>query len=73
MEFSTEKKRGSSQTRAKNKYNSKMYDSLRIVVSKGKKEVLQAIAAEQGDSLNGYTKKALKAKVKHDTGKDIEL
>ena len=62
-----------SQTRAKNRYNSKNYDSLRIVVAKGQKEVLQSIAKEQGASLNGYTKQALKAKIKADTGKDVEL
>ena len=65
--------KGNSQTRAKNKYNSKNYDSLRIVVAKGQKEVLQSIAKKQGASLNGYTKQALKAKIKADTGKDIEL
>ena len=65
--------KGNSQTRAKNKYNSKNYDSLRIVVAKGQKEVLQSIAKEQGASLNGYTNQALKAKIKADTGKDIEL
>ena len=65
--------KGNSQTRAKNKYNSKNYDSLRIVVAKGQKEVLQSIAKEQGVSLNGYTKQALQAKIKADTGKDIEL
>ena len=65
--------KGNSQTRAKNKYNSKNYDSLRIVVAKGQKEVLQSIAKEQGVSLNGYTKQALQAKIKADTGKDVEL
>ena len=65
--------KGNSQTRAKNKYNSKNYDSLRIVVAKGQKEGLQSIAKEQGASLNGYTRQALKAKIKADTGKDIEL
>ena len=65
--------KGNSQTRAKNKYNSKNYDSLRIVVAKGQKEVLQNIAKEQGASLNGYTKQALQAKIKADTGKDREL
>lgn len=65
--------KGNSQTRAKNKYNSKNYDSLRIVVAKGQKEVLQSIAKGQGASLNGYTKQALQAKIKADTGKEIEL
>lgn len=64
---------GNSQTRAKNKYNAKNYDSLRIVVKKGKKQDLQAIAEQQGCSLNGYTKQALQAKILTDTGKEIEL
>ena len=49
------------------------YDRIQLVVAKGQKEVLQSIAKEQGVSLNGYTKQALQAKIKADTGKDIEL
>lgn len=66
-------KKGNSQTRAKNKYNAKNYDSLRIVVQKGKKDVISKIAAQQGESINGYTKKALKDKIKADTGQEIDL
>ena len=36
--------KGNSQTRAKNKYNSKNYDSLRIVVKKGKKAIISQYA-----------------------------
>lgn len=61
------------QKRAVAKYNNKNYDEIKIRVSKGKKEALQAIASEQRESLNGYTKKALIDKIKADTGKDIEL
>ena len=64
---------GTAQTRAKNKYNAKAYDSLRIIVKKGQKQALQNIAEKQGLSLNGYTKQALQAKIKADTGEDIEL
>ena len=49
------------------------YDRIQLVVAKGQKEVLQSIAKEQGVSLNGYTKQALQAKIKADTGKYIEL
>ena len=38
-----------------------------------KHKIKQSIAKEQGVSLNGYTKQALQAKIKADTGKDIEL
>ena len=54
-------------------YDKKAYDHIHLQVPKGKKEVLQAVAEQQGESVNGYTKKALKAKIKADTGKDIDL
>lgn len=63
--------------RANKKWNDEnmriKYDRIQLVVAKGQKEVLQSIAKEQGVSLNGYTKQALQAKIKADTGKDIEL
>lgn len=63
--------------RANKKWNDEnmriKYDRIQLVVAKGQKEVLQSIAKEQGASLNGYTKQALQAKIKADTGKDIEL
>ena len=61
------------QKRAVAKYNAKAYDRIELKVLKGQKEVLQSIAKEQGVSLNGYTKQALQAKIKADTGKDVEL
>ncbi len=61
------------QKRAVAKYNAKAYDRIELKVLKGQKEVLQSIAKEQGASLNGYTKQALRAKIKADTGKDVEL
>lgn len=61
------------QKRAVAKYNAKAYDRIELKVLKGQKEVLQSIAKEQGASLNGYTKQALQAKIKADTGKDVEL
>lgn len=63
--------------RANKKWNDEnmriKYDRIQLVVAKGQKEVLQSIAKEQGASLNGYTKQALRAKIKADTGKDVEL
>ena len=50
---------GKASTRAKNKYNAKVYDSLRIVVPKGRKEAIQAVADAQGESLNGFVTKAV--------------
>lgn len=49
----TENKAKSS-TRAKNKYNSSHYDSLRIVVPKGDKERIRAFADSRGQTINGF-------------------
>lgn len=48
----------------KNKYNSENYDSLRIVVPKGKKEIIKAFAAEHGESINSFVNKAIDAALK---------
>ncbi len=58
-----EESRGKASTRAKNKYNAENYDSLRIVVPKGQKATIQAAAEREGESVNGYTNKALLARL----------
>lgn len=55
------------QVKATNKYNSKNYDSLRIVVPKGQKATVEAAAAGAGESVNMYTQKALLARMGLDT------
>lgn len=55
--------KGNLQTRAKNKYNSKNYDSLRIVVKKGKKAIISQYAQEQGKSINGLVNELLEEKI----------
>ena len=50
---------GTSATRAKNKYNAKAYDSIRILVPKGKKDVIKAFADGQGESLNKFVNNAI--------------
>jgi len=52
-------KKGSSATKAKNKYNAQHYDNLRIIVPKGHKSEIMAVAEAAGDSLNGYVTKAI--------------
>lgn len=53
--------RGKASTRAKNKYNSANYDSLRIVVPKGRKKAVEAHAASKGESVNGLVNGLLRA------------
>ncbi len=51
--------KGKPSTKAKNKYNAANYDSLRIVVPKGKKAKIKAYADSKGDSINGFVNKAI--------------
>lgn len=59
--------KGNSQTRAKNKYNAKAYDSLRIVVKKGRKDVIKAHAESLGESINGFVNRAIDEAMERDT------
>ena len=60
---------GKATTRAKNKYNSQNYDSLRIVVPKGQKEELQAHVANNNESLNGFVNRAIQETLERDKNK----
>lgn len=56
-----------SSTKAKNKYNANNYDSLRIVVPKGEKAIIQAFASSKGESLNAFVKRAIKETMERET------
>ena len=45
-------KKGKNSTRIKNQYNSRVYDSLRIVVPKGRKSDIASYAEAHGVSIN---------------------
>ena len=51
------------QIRATNKYMSKNYDSLRIVVPKGQKQAIEAHAKSKGESVNGLVNRLLRAEM----------
>ncbi len=51
---------GKPATRAKNKYNSANYDSLRIVVPKGRKQAIEAHAEKIGESINGLVNRLIR-------------
>lgn len=61
--------KGKPQTRAKNKYNSKAYDSLRIVVKKGRKDIIKAHAELNGESINGFVSRAIDETMERDNKK----
>jgi len=43
----------------KNRYNLKAYDRLTITIPKGRKATIQAAAAKEGESINGYVNRAV--------------
>ena len=55
-----EEQKGKASTRAKNKYNAANYDSLRIVVPKGRKQAVEAHAKRKGESVNGLVNALLR-------------
>ncbi len=55
------------------KYMKNNYDEMKIRVRKGAKQLIEAAAKADNESINGYVKKAVKAKYEADTGKKIEL
>ena len=61
--------KGNSQTKAKNKYNAKNYDSLRIVTKKGKKDVIKSHAESKGESINAFVNRAIDETIERDGGK----
>lgn len=61
------------QQKAVSKYMRNNYDTTLIRFKKGSKSLIEAAAKAQNESINGYVKKAVKAKYEADTGKEIEL
>ena len=51
------------QTAYKQAFNEKAYDRLAITIPKGQKATVQAAAEREGESINGYTNKALLARL----------
>ena len=54
---------GKTSSAVKQRYNEKAYDRLAITIPKGQKATVQAAAEREGESLNGYTNKALLARM----------
>lgn len=47
------------QQRAVNKYMKENYDEIKVRVMKGQKEIIQAHAEAQGESVNGFINRAI--------------
>ena len=57
---------GRTSSAVKNRYNAKAYDELKIRVPKGEKEQIKSHADKQGESLNGFVKRAIDETMKRD-------
>ena len=54
------------QQKAENKYMKSNYDRVNLVMPKGKKDVIQAHAAQQGESVNAYINRAIDEAMQRD-------
>lgn len=52
--------------RANEKYNAKAYEEIKVRVSKGKKEIVQAHAEAIGASVNGFINRAIDEAMERD-------
>lgn len=57
------------QQRAVSKYVKAHYDRLNIVMPKGQKEVIQAAASSQGQSVNAYINQAIQTRMESERRK----
>lgn len=61
---------GKAQTKAQNKYISKTYDRINLLVEKGEKEKIKAHAAEHNESLNGFINRAISETMERDEARN---
>ena len=57
---------GKTSSTVKNRYNAKAYDAIPLRVIKGQKSVVQAHAAAQGESVNGFINRAIQEAMERD-------
>lgn len=57
---------GEASTKAKNKYNTKSYDRINLVIPKGRKADIQAHAEQRGESTNGFITRAIDEAIDRD-------
>ena len=54
------------QQKAVNKYMKSNYDRVNLVMPKGKKDIIQALATQQGESVNAYINRAIDEAMQRD-------
>ena len=65
------KKVSEAQMRAVTKYSARVYDQIRVVIPKGKREQLKTIIEQHEQSMNSFIKDAIIEKI-HRSGIDFE-
>ena len=50
---------GKTSSAVKDRYNAKAYDEIKVRVSKGQKDAIQAHAMSRGESVNGFIGRAI--------------
>lgn len=61
-----------SQRKAVAKYNAKSYDEIKIRVYKGEKEKIKSHAESNGESINGFVKRAIDETMERDKANKAE-
>lgn len=59
---------GKTSAKAKNTWIAKAYDRINLTVTKGRKDVIQAHAQAQGESVNGFVNRAIDETMERDKG-----
>lgn len=58
------------QQRAVAKYMKNNYDEIKIRIAKGEKDIIKAHAESQGESVNGFIKRAIDETMERDTAEE---
>lgn len=61
---------GKTSNQAKDRYNAKAYDDIRLRVPKGQKEAIQAFAEKNGESLNKFINRLISEAIGTNPGED---
>lgn len=60
---------GKTSAKAKNTWIAKAYDRINLTVAKGQKDIIQAHAETQGESVNGFINRAIDEAIERDKTK----
>ena len=58
---------GKTSAAVKNRYAAKAYDRINLIVKKGQKQVIQAHAEQNGESVNGFINRAIEETMQRDS------